>query len=103
MEVLRGFGMVLCDLKGITQVLTRFYGDLRVWEASGRAPGGSPGTFSERLNGFERFLEVLSGFGMVLGSFQRDLRGFGRISGGPGGGCRRRAPISGPLMSIRGN
>ena len=37
--------------------------------------------------GFDRFLEVLSGFGVVLGGFQRDLEGFGRISGGSGGGA----------------
>ena len=36
-----------------------FYEDLRVWEASGTAPGGSPGTFSERFGGFEK---VLRGF-----------------------------------------
>ena len=33
--------------------------DLEVREMSGRAPGGSPGTFSERFGGFE---EVLRGF-----------------------------------------
>ena len=35
---------------------------------------------------FERFLVVLSGFGVVLGGFQKDLEGFWRISGGSGGG-----------------
>ena len=32
------------------------------------------------------FLEVLSGFGVVLGGFQKDLEGFWRISGGSRGG-----------------
>ena len=76
--------MVLCDLKGITQVLTRFYGDLRVWEASGRAPGGSPGTFSERFDSFEVVLG--GGFGMVLGGFQKDLKVFGGFQEGLVGG-----------------
>ena len=40
-------------------ILIGFYEDLRVREASGRAPGGSPGTFSERFGGFEK---VLRGF-----------------------------------------
>ena len=40
-------------------ILIGFYEDLRVREASGRAPGGSPGTFSERFGGFEK---VLKGF-----------------------------------------
>ena len=36
---------------------------MRVREASGRAPGGSPGTFSERFGGFEK---VLRGFWRFL-------------------------------------
>ena len=40
-------------------ILIGFYEDFRVREASGRAPGGSPGTFSERFGGFEK---VLKGF-----------------------------------------
>ena len=67
-------------------ILIGFYEDLRVREASGRAPGGSPGTFSERFGGFEeveRFLEVLSGFRVVLRfsegfkKFLEDLSPFG--------------------------
>ena len=46
-------------------------------------------------------MEVLSGFGVVLGGFQRDLRGFGRISGGSGEGPPlSRAPDSGPLRKV---
>ena len=40
-------------------------------------------------------MEVLSGFGVVLGGFQKDLEGFGRISGGSG----ERSPLSGPRIS----
>ena len=44
------------------------------------------------LKGFERFLEVLSGFGMVLSGFQRDLEGFRRP---PGGVWGARGPLRG--------
>ena len=72
--------MVLCDLKGITQVLTRFYGDLRVWEASGRAPGGSPGTFSKRFGDFvKRFWEVFGGSEWVWNGFRKFSEGFRRF------------------------
>ena len=76
MEVLRGFGMVLCDLKGITQVLTRFYGDLRVWEASGRAPGGSPGTFSDRSGGLKKVLDGFWNSERVWNGFKKFYKDF---------------------------
>ena len=61
----------------------------------------SPGTFSERFGGFERFLEVLSGFGAVLRKFSKDLMGLCWISGGSGGGGGRLggALDSGPLSN----
>ena len=46
-------------------------------------------------------MEVLSGFGMVLSGFQRDLKGFWRISGGSGGGEATAARgNSGPLRKV---
>ena len=76
--------MVLSGLERISQVLGGFYEDLMVWEASGRAPGGSPGTFSERFDSFEVVLG--GGFGMVLGGFQKDLKVFGGFQEGLVGG-----------------
>ena len=72
-EVLRGCGIVLFRLKE----------ELEVREGSGRGPGGvqessgrGPGEvfrgFWWLLGGYGWFLEVLSGFGMVLRVFQRD-------------------------------
>ena len=46
-------------------------------------------------------MEVLSGFGMVLGGFQKDLEGFWRISGGSGGDEAVAAGgNSGPLRKV---
>ena len=44
-------------------------------------------------------MEVLGGFGVVLGGFQRDLEGFGKVSGGSWEGrVRGRREFSGPLI-----
>ena len=93
-EIFRGFWWFLkileCFWRFCGVVLFPFKEKLEVQEGSGRAPGEVPGTFSEGSDvsfwSFEKFLDVLSGFGMVLSAFQRDLRGFGRISGGTGEG-----------------
>ena len=46
-------------------------------------------------------MEVLSGFGLVLGGFHKDLVGFWRIAGGSREEARRRqGRISGPLRKV---
>ena len=75
-------------------ILIGFYEDLRVREASGRAPGGSPGTYFDRFGGFEQGWEVFGRSERVLNGFRRVFRRiqnfFGGFQEGPGGGIAGR-------------
>ena len=95
-RVWNGFMRFERDYAGFNKILRRFEGLGGVRESSGRVPRDVFGPFWWFEKGFGWFLEILSGFGMVLRSFTRIFDVFGVFQKGPGRGWRRRARISAP-------